>query len=419
MHTSRFKRSFFLIFSVFFIFALICPVAAYELSSGEKQLLDRIERDSIKYFFEQSPIKTGLTKDSSRSGSPCSIAAVGFYLASIVIALENHWITKKKAYNRIKTVFHTLSRKAEHKNGFYYHFVDPDTGKRAWGSEASSIDTALLMAGVLVAGESFKRTSLHRKAQQLYERVDWKWMQNNTDMLSHGWKPETGFLPHYWDSYSELLILMALALGSPTNPADREVWDCWTRYEENYKGNPIVYCLNGTLFVYQYSHAFIDFKGLDDKGIDYFRNSQWASRANYDFCKENAEKYETYRNSLWGLSASLGPKGYKAYGAQPGNPLHDGTIAPYGAISSIVFTPELSIPAIKEMYSKHKNRLYGRYGFKGAFNLDQKWFAREFLAIDQGITALMIENFKTGLIWKLFMQTEAAQNWIKKCNLKK
>ena len=286
--------------------------------TDNNSFIEKLERDSLKFFLEQTPEKTGLTKDSSRSGSPCSIAAIGFYLANIIVAVDNDWINRSNAFRRIQTVFTTLEKKAAHKNGFYYHFIDPKTGKRVWGSEASSIDTALLMAGVLLAGEYYKGTQVEKRAHKLYNRVQWDWMTNSTNMISHGWKPEKGFLPHYWDSYSELIILQALAIGSPTHPVNPEIWNNWNRFEEKVNGNQIVYCSTGSLFTYQYSHAFIDFRKLNDKGINYFENSALASQANAEFCNNFSNDYKTYQNT-WGLTACLGPEGYKAYGASPGN----------------------------------------------------------------------------------------------------
>lgn len=388
-------------------------------SPEDRLLLEKIEKDSIQYFIRNSDSQTGLTRDSSRPGSPASIAATGFSLASLAIAQSRGWISYAEAYQRIKRTLDTLRTKADHKNGFFYHFLDTRTGKRVWRSEASSIDTALLLAGALLAAEYFQGTDIPRLAQDLYERVDWKWMMNGTRLVCHGWKPESGFLPYYWDSYSELIILHALAIGSPTKPIPQEAWQEWDRLEDEYNGKSVVYSYTGSLFTYQFSQAFIDFRNLNDRGVNYFENSRKATLTNREYSLSFKGQYQAYLEDSWGLSASLGPGGYKAYGGKPGLGLHDGTIAPYASIASIVFTPELSIQTVKFFYEQHRDSLYGVFGFKDAFNPDKKWWSQEYLGIDQGISVLMLENFLTeGDVWEKFMRLPAIQKWIELCGLK-
>ena len=389
------------------------------LSSEDRTLLEKIERDSIEYFLRQSNPKTGLTKDSSRPGAPASIAATGFSLASLAIAESRGWISYSTAYDQIHKTLQTLRHEAEHQNGFFYHFLDPKNGKRTWGSEASSIDTALLLAGALLAAQYFEGTDIPRLVKDLYERVDWKWMMNGTSLVCHGWKPESGFLPYYWDSYNELMILEALAIGSPTHPIPPEAWQAWDRMEDEYNGKRIVYSYSGSLFTYQYAQAFIDFRELDDRGINYFENSRKAALANREYALSFKEEYQTYSENSWGLSACLGAGGYRAYGAKPGKGLHDGTIAPYASVASLVFTPEHSLETIKFFYQQYQDSLYGPMGFKDAFNLDKKWWADEYLGIDQGISVLMLENFLSeGMVWKKFMELSAIQKWIDLCRLR-
>ncbi len=362
---------------------------------------------------------TGLTRDSSQTGSPASIAATGFALAAVAIGQSRGWIPKDYAYDQLKKTLTTLVSTAEHKNGFYYHFLDARSGRRVWSSEASSIDTALLVAGALLAAQYYPGTEIEAMAHRIYERVDWKWMMNNSSLICMGWKPESGFLPYYWDSYNELIILQALAIGSPTYPVPPEAWEAWIRTEEEYNGKWIIYSHSGSLFTYQYSQAFIDFRELDDQGINYFENSKNATVANWEFSSSFQTQYRGYMNSSWGLSASVGPGGYKAYGAKPGQAIHDGTIAPYAALSSIVFTPEESIRAARYFYEELHDNLYGHFGFKGAFNLDKNWWAQEYLGIDQGITVLMLENFlNDGIVWQKFMKLKPIQRWVELCKLK-
>lgn len=400
-----------LLISFLFLFSLIVPPPVHALDNTE--LLSKVAQDTVKFFTRMSDKKTGLTRDSSRSGSPASIAATGFSLAAIAIGGEHGWIDPGYAKKYLRKTLKTLLNDAEHKNGFFYHFLDLQTGKRVWGSEASSIDTALVIAGALLAGQYYPGTDIQTMAEKIYARVNWKWMLNKSDLICMGWKPESGFLPYYWDSYNELIILQALAIGSPTHPIPKEAWNAWFRNSDEYNGKEVVYSHSGSLFTYQYSHAFIDFKNLDDRGINYFENSKRATLANREYSLAARHLHKGYSDRSWGLSASVGPGGYKAYGGKPGEGIHDGTIAPHGAIGSIIFTPELSTQAIRFFYDNYKDSLYGMFGFKGAFNVDKKWFADEYLGIDQGIIVLMLENhLNNGVIWEKFHKLESIQNWI-------
>ena len=409
--------NFFLCLAFFFHASLLW--AQPSISQDDRVLLEKIERDSVGYFLRYSDSNTGLTRDSSRPGAPASIAATGFSLASLAIAQSRGWISREEAYQRIRRTLLTLKQQAHHQNGFFYHFLDARTGRRVWRSEASSIDTALLLAGAFLAAQYFEGTDIPRLTNELYERVNWKWMMNGTNLICHGWTPEGGFLPHYWDSYNELMILQALALGASEHPVPPEAWEAWDRLEDEYNGKRIVYSYTGSLFTYQYAHAFIDFRELSDRGINYFENSKKASLANWEYSLSFREKYQTYSESSWGLSASLGPGGYRAYGAKPGLGIHDGTVAPYASISSLVFTPELSLQAVKFFHQQYQGTLYGPFGFRDAFNLDKKWWSLEYLGIDQGISILMLENFLTGGdVWKKFMQLPPIQRWIERCGLR-
>ncbi|MBI4972120.1 MAG: hypothetical protein HZC17_09895 [Candidatus Omnitrophica bacterium] len=393
------------------------PAFAYTPTQEEKKFLLQVEQDTSKYFTRFADPKTGLVRDSSRPGSPCSIASTGFALVSWSIAKEHGWMTYKDSYLLTLRCLKTLRDKVEHKNGFFYHMVSVNTGKRVWSSEASSIDTALLLAGALYAGQVYKGTEVERIASELYRRVNWKWMTNNTLLLCHGWKPEGGFLPYYWDMYSEHLILQALAIGSPTHPISKQAWNEWNREEGEYNGKKVVNSFTGSLFTYQFSHAFIDFRNLWDRDINYFDNSQNATLTNLDFCLSNQSIYKSYSPENWGLSACLGPKGYKAYGALPGQAINDGTIAVHAAAGSIPFAPEITIKTLMSFYTLHKNNLYSPFGFKDSFNLEIDWWAQEELGVDQGITLLMIENFLSETIWKRFMKLEYIQKWIALCDL--
>lgn len=389
------------------------------LSDQDRAFLSQIQRDSFIYFEKLTHPQTGLVRDSSAPASPASIAATGFGLAAYSIAQANGWVSYRDAYEVVEKTFKTLETDAGGENGFFYHFLDPASGKRAWSSELSSIDTALLMAGVLLAGEYFKGTDLEEKSNRLYEQVDWPWMMNGTFLICHGWKPGRGFLPYYWDMYSEHLILLALAMGSPTFPVSKQAWNEWVRFEDEYNGRKIVYSHTGSLFTYQYSQAFIDFRDLNDLGINYFENSKQATLANKEFCLANKDLFPSYSEQVWGLSASLGPHGYKAYGAKPGLAIHDGTVAPYTIAASTVFAPAESLESLRFIYDNYGAKIYGPYGFHSAFNVAEDWWASESLGIDEGIVVVMLENvLRDGEVWKRFMELPAMKRWIKRAELR-
>ncbi len=401
--------SFFLCVSVFFSPA----VFAYDLTPAEAKLLEKIERDTLQYFLRESNVNTGLIKDTSRAGSPASVAATGFGLAALAIGADRGWITHELAKQKILKALITLETNAEHKNGFFYHFLDTRTGNRVWKSEASSIDTALLIAGALTAAQYYPGTEIENRANKIYRRVNWKWMLNGSDLICMGWTPESGFLPYYWDTYNELLLLQALAIGAPAHPIPPSAWNAWFRNEDEFNGHKVVYSHSGSLFTYQYPHAFIDFRDLNDRGVNYFENSVNASRANREYSLGFDKEFKSYNIYSWGLSAAAGAGGYKAYGAKPGRGIQDGTIAPHAAIGSLPFTPKESLDAIKFFYLKLGSQIYKKYGFTAAFNIDKKFYSDEYIGIDQGIILLMLENFTNdGSVWKKFMELKCIKKWI-------
>lgn len=391
------------------------PISAGARTDGDDEFLEKIAGDSFKFFWEEANPGNGLIPDSSRTGSPCSIATVGFGLTALCIGAERGWITKPQAYDRIIKTLKYFYEKVPAVHGFYYHFLDMEDGRRVWNSELSSIDTAIFIAGALTCAEFFKGTEIEEVANKIYERVDWPWMLNGREVLCMGWKPDAGFLPYYWDTLSELMILYALAIGSPTHPIPPSSWDAWKRPSGKYGEHIFYYCTTGSLFVYQYSHAWIDFKSVRDKYADYWENSVQATLANRQFCIDNTDRFIGYTEYSWGLTACIGPDGYKGYGGGPGNPYHDGTIAPSAAAGSLPFTPEISIRTLKTIRAILGKRIYGKYGFLNSFNLDRDWVSNEYLGIDTGITVLMIENYRSGFVWKYFMNHTAIKKWISLC----
>ena len=379
--------------------------SAPTLAPEDEALLQEIEFRAFRYFWEQVDPSTGLVRDRSRPTSPSSIAAVGFGLAAIPIGVERGWITREEALERVITTLVTFRDKVESEHGFYYHFVDPHSGQRAMGSEISSIDTAWFIAGALFAGEYF-RGEVRSLARELYKRVDWNWMLDpNTLQLRHGWLgPFSGFLPYNWDTYSEHMLMYLLAIGSPTHPIPPEAWDAWHRPAPD----GYIRCPTESMFVYVYSHAWVDFRNRHDAYANYWNNSVVAINRNRLFCYANRFRYATYGRHVWGITASDGPDGYRCYGARPGG--HDGTVAPYAAISALPFIPQEAMAAIRTMKELYGERIWGEYGFTSAFNVDRNWYSTDFIGIDKGIELLMVENYRTGFVWRIFMRNRYLRN---------
>jgi hypothetical protein len=389
----------------------------HELSDAE--LIELCQRKAFDFFWNEADPQTGLVKDragnfSSDTYTVSSVAATGFGLSALAIGVERGWITRRQGYARARTTLRFFRNKMDHQHGWFYHFVDVRTGERVWNSEVSSIDTALFLASALFLGEYFAGTEVSKLAEELYQRVDFQWMLTNggakpqEKLLSHGWTPEHGFLSYRWDTYSEHLILNLLALGSPTHPIPAECWDAWTRHKGQYAGYHTFTI--GPLFTHQYSQAFVDFRGKRDRlGYDYWQSSINATLANRQFCIDSSNQFYTYNENVWGLSACDGPNGYRAYGAPPGRVEHDGTVAPWSAIASIVFTPGQSLAAMRHIYERFGERLWGRYGFCDAFNLDQDWWDQDVIGIDLGIALIMLENYRTELVWAHLMSVPHLQ----------
>ena len=386
-------------------------------SSGEKILKKELKGDFNFFIKEANTNKKskgyGLIRDKSKlSPEIASIASVGYGLAALVIGVERKWISYQKAYNRANGTLDTFLDDMEEINGFFYHFINMETAKREWNCEVSIIDTGIFICGAILAGEYFKG-EIKQKAEQLYKNINWNWYSDEkVNQFYMGYSKETGFSGH-WDMYAEQLMLYVLGVASPTFPVEASIYDDFEKPVADYKEiKDIVHTYCGTLFTYQYSHAWIDFRNREDKnGIDWFENSIKATLANRKYCIDNRKKYKTFGENSWGLTACVGPRGYSGeFGAMPamskllGN---DGSISPSGAAGSIVFTPEKSIKAL-EYYYNHFPKLWCKYGFKDAYNLDygKPWYAEECIGIDKGTSMLMIENYMTGLIWKYFMKNE-------------
>jgi len=386
------------------------------ISVDDRTFLEDLEHRAFLYFWEQTDLGTGLVldranTDGGRAKGPsrdiASIAATGFGLTALCIGAEHGWITHAQAADRVRGTLKFFAHRALQEHGWFYHWMDVSNGDRKWDSEASSVDTSFLLAGVLTAAQYFsKDPEIPQLAQEIYERVDFKWMLNDDPLLlSHGWRGKN-FLKSKWDTYSEMTLLYLLAIGSPTHPIPPESWYAWQRPLYNY--GQFEFISGGPLFTHQYSHAWIDYRNRRDRGfVDFFLNSINATRANRLYCLNLKESLPTtFGPDLWGITASDGPKGYRIYGEIKAFEPVDGTVAPCAAAGSLMFTPDISIPALRAIQTQFKDRVYGRYGFIDSYNPSLQWFDSDVVGIDQGITLLSAENLLSGNVWRWFMANE-------------
>jgi hypothetical protein len=381
-------------------------------------LLDSLQRTSFEYFWEQANPVNGLIRDRSQTGSPCSIAAQGFGISAICIAIDHGWVTREAGRARIRLGMQTLwngpqsdaSFGVNGYKGLFYHFLDINSGMRTWSCELSTIDTALLMAGILDAREYFDTADagdveLRALADSLYQRVDWDFMRSGGGAIKMGWKPGTGFNGYgYWIGYNEAMILYVLALGSPTHPVPATAWGFWTTGYQWQTQYGQTYVIFPPLFGHQYSHCWIDYRHIWDsymqaRGITYFENSRRATLAQQAYCIANPGGWVGYGATTWGLTASDDPDGYTAHGAPPALN-DDGTITPTAPASSLPFAPEIVIPTLQNLYDTYGAMIWGQYGFKDAFNYSRFWFGPDYIGIDEGPIVIMIENYLNGAVWR-------------------
>ena len=309
---------------------------------------------------------------------------------------------------RVLLTLRFVAQKLPHEHGFYYHFVDMNDGTRLWNCEVSSIDTTLLLCGVLTCRTHFaSNPEIVALATQIYERVDWRWMLNGGTTLSMGWTPEKGFLSSRWDHYCELMMAYLLGIGAPTHSLPPSSWDAFRRPVTNYDG---LRYISGapTLFTHQYSHAWFDFRHRRDAYTDYFENSVLATEAHRRFCLSLRKRFPDYSPALWGFSASDSAHGYVAWGGPPAAGPIDGSITPCAAGGSLPFLPHETLRVLHTIRARYGTQAWGRYGFVDAFNPLSGWYGSDVLGIDQGITMLMAENYRSGFVWRTFMANPEA-----------
>lgn len=393
-------------------------------------LLEREARACFDYFRREanddpSSPGYGLVRDRDRPSSPCSIASAGFGLGALAIGAERGWIPRGDAAARARGTLRTFLRTPVRTHGFYHHFLDMSTGERHGRCEVSIIDTALLACGAIVAGEYFGGDA-SEMATELVDGIEWPWYRDAAiDRFCMGWWPERGF-GGSWDFADEQLVTYVLGAGSRSHPVAGSMFDAFERELGSWAGGePFVHSTVGSIFAYQFSHAWIDFRGTVDRlGVDWHANSVHASIAARRYCSDNPERSRTLGPDAWGLTACDGPRGYcGTYGAPPsgraGVAAHrnDGTLAPCGALGSMPFTPEASYSALAHYASIPG--LQGRYGLVDAYNLDvdPPWFASGAIGIDKGITLLMIENHRSGLPWRLFMGNAVVRRGLAACGV--
>ncbi len=405
---------------------------------SDDRLFDLFQQMSFGYFLDEANPRNGLIRDRTRRSAPASIAAVGMALTAYPVGVERGLMTRPQA---VATTLATLrffrnsprgpEADATGHKGFYYHFLDMETGRRAWKCELSTIDTALLLAGVLTAaqyfgGDSQDEREIRSLAEALYARVDWQWALDGGDAVKLGWKPESGFQRYGWRGYNEALLLYVLGLGSPTFPLPAQSYRAWLstyRWRRVYGHE---YLFAGPLFIHQMSHVWIDFRGIRDafmreKGIDYFENSRRATYVQREYAVRNPRGFGGYGEDCWGITASDGPgaqvreidgvrrrfRGYCARGVPYGP--DDGTLSPWAAAASLPFAPEIVLPVLRYFHGidLHDGN---PYGFAASYNPTLPgrhpagWVSPEHVGVNQGPIPLMIENHRTGLVWKLTRQ---------------
>ncbi len=374
-------------------------------------LLDELERRACLYFYEQGHPGTGLVLDRVRVDGVderrvASIAATGFGLSALCIAHQRGFLTREVAEQRVERTLGFLARSVFHQNGFYFHFLDCVTGQRAFKCELSSIDTAWLLCGVIHAREHFDKSRIHRLANEIVRRVNWRWMLADGETLSHGWTPEGGFLPYRWEKYAELLAMYLLAMGSSTFPVPPSAWDAWVRPRHVLEEGMYIQSA-APLFVHQFSHAWFDFRRKDDGWTNYFENSRQATILHRSFCLSLRDRFPWIGENMWGITASDSRYGYLDWGGPDtaANSRIDGTLVPCASGGSIVFLPDECGLVLQTMVDRYGSKVWTRYGFVDAFQPEAGWYDPDVIGIDLGIMLLMAENLRTGSVWSCMMRT--------------
>jgi hypothetical protein len=393
-----------------------------QLSPEDDQFLEEMEKAQFQFFWEQASPQTGLVKDrcnvrANDETVVASIAATGFGLTALCIGEKRGWISSAEAEARALTTLRFLWGKLPNHRGFFFHFADVNTGARLWDSEVSSIDTAILFCGVLTCREHFRSPEIRRLAFDIFDRAEWKWLAEDTPLLSQGWSPEIGFLPYRWDDYSELMMMYLLGMGSSKSPLKADTWTAWKRVTFEYDGLRYIGSF-APLFVHQYSQAWFDFRNQRDQYADYFENSTIATEVHRLFCLELGKQFPDYSDDLWGITASDSQNGYVVWGGPPAVGPIDGTVVPSAAGGSLPFLPQAAMRVLRNIKTRYGHQAWSKYGFVDAFNPLKNWFDTDVVGIDTGIMLLMAENLRTGFVWKTFMNNPEARRGMERAGFK-
>lgn len=374
----------------------------------DDDLLEEIERAAFDFFWTEAG-SSGQVKDRAfvngrDTHTLASIAATGFGLTGLCIGHARRYRNPDDIEERVRQSLRFIWDKLPHEHGFFYHFVDITSGQRQWMCEISSIDTSILLCGVLTARQYFRDAEIQDLANKIYERVDWDWMLNDGRTLSMGWYPESGFIALRWAHYCELMMIYLLALGSPTHPISSRCWGAWKRPRLTYAGYEYVSGAD-PLFTHQYSHAWFDFRNQRDAYLNYFQNSISATMAHREFCLAMHHEFPDYSARLWGITASDSVQGYRIWGGPPSFGDPDGTVVPCATGGSLVFLYPECIEVLRNIRERY-GKAWGNYGYIDAFNPLTGWYDNVVLGIDLGITMLMAENHRTKFVWKTFMKNK-------------
>ena len=384
----------------------------------DDQLLDDIQRAAFQFFWNEANPNTGQIKDRAflngkDTRTMSSIAATGFGLTALCIGDARGFAPTPDIAGRVRNTLRFLSDTMPNVHGFYYHFVDMNTGQRWAQCELSSIDTSLLLCGILTARQYFADAEIQDLATKIYNRVDWPWMLNGGPTFSMGWMPESGFLSARWEHYCELMMIYLLGIGSPANSVSPDTWKAWTRPTITYQGLTYI-SGNDPIFTHQYSQAWFDFQNKKDAYANYFDNSVLATKAHKLFCLSLKSQFSDYSDDLWGISASDYVKGYTAWGGPPPQGPIDGSVVPCATGGSLPFLFGDCIRVLRTIRGAYGTKAWGLYGYVDAFNPLTGWYDTDVLGIDLGVTMVMAENYRTGLVWNTFMKNAEAQSSMQK-----
>jgi len=384
----------------------------------DDELLEEIVSRAFLFFWDEASPHTGLVRDRALAdgGSDprrvASIAATGFGLGALCIGHKRGYLPPHEIGGRVVKTLRFLLEHVDQYNGFFFHFLDIETGKRVRLSEVSPIDTTILLCGVLTAREYFHDAQISALANAIYRRVNWRWMLNGGQTFALGWTPEYKFIGARWDTYCELMMMYLLAIGAPANNIPASSWSAFARPAMEFEGYSYI---SGPdpLFVHQYSHAWFDFRNVRDQYADYFQNSAIATYAHKLFCQSIRWRFPDYNDNTWGITASDSRLGYQAWGGPPEIGYIDGTVVPCAAAGSLPFLPKETTAVLANLYNSFGLRAWKRYGFVDAFNPRTTWTDLDVLGIDQGISMLMVENQRTAFIWETFIRGQEARRAMK------